>query len=180
MAKKKKKPPPKIRHVPWIRHTWISWRYTDIKHSGQVDSTPASLAWSQRKGEKINANFIVSSLPHLGFYGIPGAWLGLSPKAGLRWGPKSLAGCPSLSPYYFWMPLKITTVCLSQLGPESQVGSKPGGSWQQQWPSLHIPCCWGSQLKPLSWERSLLAPKYPQLGAVAVVGVSLVVGCVKL
>ena len=39
--------------------------------------------WSQRKGEKINANFIPSKLPHLCFSGIPGAWVGLSPKAGL-------------------------------------------------------------------------------------------------
>ena len=77
--------------------------------------------------------------------------------------------------YYFWIPF-----CLSQLGPESRVGSKPGGSWRQQSPSLHICCCWDSQLKPLSWEHSLLAPKYPQLGAVAVVWVSLAVRCVKL
>ena len=65
----------------------------------QIDSTPTSSARSQRKGEKINANFIVSNLPHLGFYGIPGAWVGLSPKAGPGWGPDSLAGCPSLSPF---------------------------------------------------------------------------------
>ena len=159
--------------VHWHQAQWAGWLYSCF------------IGMKSKEGRENQCQFYCFQPPSFGLLWHPRSLTRLESQGWTEVGSKQPGRVPFIEPlfsyyYFFWMPLKITTVCLSQLRPESQVGSKPGGSWQQQWPSLHIPCCWGSQLKPLSWERSLLAPKYPQLGAVAVVGVSLVVGCVKL
>lgn len=107
-----------------------------------------------RKGEKSSAYFLID-LPDLGCYHVPGqAWVPL-----LNWGWLTQPGrVPLVDPFKdllsppFW------------LGPESCVASRPQGIWRQGSASLDLSWGWGSQLKPRSWEGSLLAPapKHPQ------------------
>ena len=63
-------------------------------------------------------------------------------------------------------PLKGLLSPMFWLGPESSVVSRPQGIWRQGSASLDLSWCWGSQLKPHSWECSLLALGPKHLGSV--------------
>ena len=63
-------------------------------------------------------------------------------------------------------PLKGLLSPMFWLGPESRVVSRPQGIWRQGSASLDLSWCWGSQLKPHSWECSLLALAPKHLGSV--------------
>ena len=97
----------------------------------------------------------------------PGGWGGFGPTADLGSGPHSLAGCPTLNIF-----LK-STVFNTWLGQESCMLSRPQGISRQNSANFNLSWCWGSQLKPPSWECSLLAPKHPQLCSVDPEGISL-------
>ena len=97
----------------------------------------------------------------------PGGWGAFGPTADLGSGPHSLAGCPTLNIF-----LK-STVFNMWLGQESCMLSRPQGISRQNSANFNLSWCWGSQLKPPSWECSLLAPKHPQLCSVDPEGISL-------
>lgn len=142
MGKEKNK---MTRRVPWILHTWI-------QHRGQADSTPASSPWSQRKERKSVPTLLFSTSLIWASMASPGAWLGLSPKAGLGLGSRQPGRVPFIEPlfrcyYYFWIPLEITTVCLSQLGPESREWDQ---SLEDHGGNSHLACTSAAGIPSLS------------------------------
>ena len=100
----------------------------------QIASTPTQHRHEVKAKERKSNQLYSFQPPTLGLLWHPGSLSRLESQAGPGWGPDSLTGCPSLSPFLvlllFLSPLKIT-VSLSWLGPESRVGSQPGGLWRQ-------------------------------------------------
>ena len=122
--------------------------------ANRVYCTAASTRWYEKERKAVPTLLSPTSLTWDAIMSLePGqAWVPL-----LNWGGwHSLVGCP-------WLTLLILFPKF-WLGPESRVASRPQGIWRQGSASLNLLWCWGSQLKPCSWECSLLAlePKHPQ------------------
>ena len=113
---------------------------------------------------KSNAWFLLSDSLDLGCYDIPRASAGLGPMAGLCYGRDSQGGALN------WAPSSTSSVWFALAG--TRVPSAPKWCWPdpvalktlEKSPCLHASWSWVSQLKPPSWESSLLGTYEPSAG----------------
>ena len=152
--KKKKKERERAISHPINTCAWVRRLYVTTLTRLPIKCT-ALQHWQDGKKRREKQCLFSYRSPWLGM--LSRLWTGLVPL--LNWGWLTQPGrVPLVDPFKdllsptFW------------LGPESCVASRPQGIWRQGSASLDLSWCWGSQLKPRSWECSLLtlAPKHPQ------------------